>query len=171
MTLQDQEVLREFYREIRRLLISKLRTSRLAPLMRDVGKNSRPGFNDLGVIAGSKDPAFVGRFGVSLEKLEDADIAALTLYLPPQASLVRALGKLAEHIEEAPEGKTGFPYLDDWNPSNDEPPVEVPVAWSSSCQDGARRFLEDGYLVGKSQSSVHGTSEGFVTIFISRPLH
>lgn len=168
MPLQNQEVHGDFYGEIRHLLISKLRTSRLAPLMRDVGKNSGPGFNDLGVISGSMDPAFVSRFGTSLDKLEDADITALTLYLPPQEPLVRALGKLAEHIEAAPAGKTGLPYLDDWNASDDIPLEEVPVVWSNSCQNEARRLLQDGYLVGKSQSSVHGTSEGFVTIFVSR---
>ena len=164
----DKETLRELYRAVRGELIRKLRQSRLGPVMRDVGKNSRPEFTDLGVVTGMKDPDFVGRFGASLDKVTDADIAALTLYLPEQESLVMALGKLAGHIDAASEGKTGLPYLDEWNPTDDSPSEEVPLVWTYANQDEPRRLLENGYRIGKSQPSADGSPEVFVTIFISR---
>ena len=168
MSAVNQEILGELYRENRRALTRKLRQSRLAPIMKDVGKNSRPGFADLGVVTGFKDPDFIGRFGTSLEKVEDADIAALTLYLPPQDSLVMALGKLAEHIEEAPEGKTRLPYFDEWTPTDDSPSKEVPLVWSHNYQDEPRKSLEQGYRIGKSKPSAKGSPGVFVTVFVSR---
>ena len=168
LNAENQEILSELYRAIRRALTEKLRQSRLAPIMKDVGKNSRPGFTDLGVVSGLKDPDFIGRFGASLEKVEDADIAALTLYLPPQDSLVMTLGKLAEHIEEAPEGKTGLPYFDEWTPTDDSPSKEVPLAWSHNNQDKSRKLMGQGYRIGKSKPSADGIPGVFVTIFVSR---
>ena len=135
--------------------------------MKDVGKNSRPGFTDLGIVSGFKDPEFIGRFGTALEKVEDSDITALTLHLPPQDSLVMALVKLAEHIAAAPEGKTCIPYFDEWTPAHDSPPKEVPLVWSQNFQDEPRRLMSQGYRIGKSQPSTGGTPGVFVTIFVS----
>lgn len=168
MSDNDNRAMREIYRAVRGELIRKLRQSRLAPAMRYVGKNSRPGFTDLGVVTGAMEPDFVGRFGSSLEKVTDADIAALTLYLPMQESLVMALGKLAAHIENAPEGKVGFSYLDEWDPEDDAPSEEVALIWTYSYQEEPRRLLEEGYRIGKSKPSVDGSSGGFVTIFTSK---
>ena len=127
--------------------------------MRDVGKNSQPGFTDLGVVAGAEEPDFVKRFGSSLDKVTDADIAALTLYLPVQESLVMALGKLARHIEAASEGKTGFPYLNEWKPAHDSPSEEVPLVWTHSYQEKPRRLLEEGFRIGKSKPSADGSPQ------------
>ena len=167
MSSIDKETLTELYRAIRGELIGKLRQSRLAPVMKDVGKNSRSGFTDLGVVTGMKDPDFVARFGASLDKVNDADIAALTLYLPEQVSLVMALGKLAEHIGAAPEGKTGLPYLDEWEPAHDSPCGEVSVVWTYDYHDEPRTLLENGYRIGKSKPSAGSSSGAFVTVFIS----
>lgn len=166
MSADNQEILSELYREVHRTLTEKLRPFRLAPVMNDVGKNSRPGFTDLGIVSGFKDPEFIGRFGTALEKVEDSDIAALTLYLPAQDSLVMALGKLAEHIEAAPDGKTGLPYFDEWTPAHDSPSKEVPLVWSQKFQDEPRKLMSQGYRIGKSQPSTSGTPGVFVTIFV-----
>ena len=167
MSADNQDILSELYREIRRALTEKLRPSRLAPVMKDVGKNSRPGFTDLGIVSGLKDQEFIGRFGTALEKVDDADIAALTLHLPLEDSLVMALGKLAEHIAAAPDGKTGLPYFDEWTPEHDSPTKEVPLVWSDDSQDEPRRLISQGYRIGKSQPSTGGTSGVFATIFVS----
>ena len=168
MSGNDKETLRELYRAMRGELTWKMRESRLAPVIRDVGKNSRPGFTDLGMVTGVEDPDFVERFGSSLDKVTDADIAALTLYLPAQECLVMALGKLAEHIGAAPEGKTGLPYFDEWEPAYDAPSEEAPLVWTHSYQDEPRRLLGKGYRIGKSKSSADGSPNVFVTIFVSR---
>ena len=119
------------------------------------------------IVSGVEDPAFVGRFGYSLDKVEDADIAALTLYLPAQESLVMALGKLAGHIEEAAEGMTGLPYFDEWKPAHDAPSEEIPLVWTHDYQEKPRGLLDEGYRIGKSQPSADGSSRVFVTIFVS----
>ena len=168
MNASSQETLTELYRAIRGALTRKLRKSRLAPVMRDVGRNSRPGFTDLGVVPGFTDRDFVDRFGSSLDKVVDAYIAALTLYLPPQESQVMELGKLAEHIEAAAEGKTGLPYFDEWKPADDAPSEEIPLVWAHTCQEEPRRLLEKGYRIGKSQPSADESPEAFVTIFVLR---
>lgn len=168
MAGNSKETLRELYRAVRGELVGKLRQSRLAPLMRDVGKNTRPGFTDLGVVTGMKDPDFVGRFGASLNKVTDADIAALTLYLPVEESLVMALGKLSRHIDAAPEGKTGLPYLDAWKLADDSSSEEVPLVWTYGYQEEPRRLLENDYRIGKSHPSADGSPGVFVTVFVSR---
>ena len=168
MSSIDEETLSELHRAIRGELIRKLRQSRLAPVMGDVGKDSRPGFTDLGVVTGVKDPDFVGRFGLSLDEVTDADIAALTLYLPEQETLVMALGKLAGHIGAAPEGKTGLPYLDEWELADDSPSKEVPLVWTNDYQDEPRSLLKSGYRIGKSKPSADGSLAAFVTVFVSR---
>ena len=149
MSALHRDVLADFYRATRDVLSKKLRQSRLAPVMKDVGKNSRPGFTDLGVVTGFEDRDFVNRFGASLQKVEDADIAVLTLYLPPQDSLMASLGELVEHVGAAPEGKTGLPYFDEWVPADDSPPAEAPLVWSHSNQDEPRGLLAQGYRIGK----------------------
>ena len=164
MSEDNQDILAELYRAIRAELTRKLRQSRLAPLMRDVGRDSRPGFTDLGVVTGFKELDFVERFGSFLDKVTDADIATLTLYLPRQESLVMSLGKLAEHVGAAPEGKTGLPYFDEWKPTDDVPSAEVPVVWSHSSQEQARNLLAQGYRIAKSQSSANGVSGEFLSI-------
>ena len=166
MSTVDQDVLTEFYRATRDVLSKKLRQSRLAPVMKDVGKNSRPGFTDLGVVTGFKDQDFVNRFGASLQNVEDADVAALTLYLPTQDSLMASLGKLAGHVGAAPEGKTGLPYFDEWKPTDDSPSAEVPVVWSHSHQDKPRELLAQGYRIGKSKPSADGSPGVFVSILV-----
>ena len=168
MSGSSQETLTELYWAIRGELTRKLRRSRLAPVIRDVGRNSKPGFTDLGVVTGFEERDFIERFGASLDKVTDADIAALTLYLPRHESLVMALGKLAEHTEAAPEGKTGLPYFDEWKPADDAPSEEVPLVWTHTYQEEPRRLLESGYRIGKSQPSADGSPEVFVTIFVSR---
>lgn len=166
MNTDSQEILDEFYMSIRRELIRKLRESRLAPVMKDVGKDSLAGFTDLGVVSGFKDQEFVNRFGSSLDKVVDADIAALTLYLPQQESPVMALGKLAEHIEATPEGKTGFPYFDEWKPEDDTPYKEVISVWTYDYQEEPRKLLDDGYRIGKSRPSADGPAGSFVTVLV-----
>lgn len=167
MSSIDKETLIELYKAIRRELARKLRESRLAPVMKNVGESSRPGFTGWPVVTGMKDPDFARRFGASLDKVNDPDIAALTLYLPEQESLVMALGKLAEHIDASPEGMTGLPYLDEWEPAYDSPSEEVPLFWTHDYQEEPRRLLENGYRIGKSEPSADGTPEAFVTVFIS----
>ena len=93
-------------------------------------------------------------------------VAALTLHLPPQDSLVMALVKLAEQIAAAPEGKTGLPYFDEWTPAHDSTPKEVPLIWSKTFQDEPRKLMSQGYRIGKSQASISGTPRVFVTIFV-----
>ena len=166
MSADNQGILCELYGELRGALAERLRPSRLAPVMKDVGKNSRPGFTDLGIVSGFKDPEFIGRFGTALEKVEDSDIAALTLHLPMQDSMSMALGKLAEHIEAAPDGKTGLPYFDEWTPAHDSPSKEVPLVWSPKFQDEPRKLMLQGYRIGKSQPSTSGAPGVFVTIFV-----
>ena len=166
MSEDNQDILAELYRATRAELTRKLRHSRLAPLMRDVRRDSRPGFTDLGVVTGFKDLTFVERFGAFLDKVTDADIAALTLHLPRQKSLAMSLGRLAEHVGAAPEGKTGLPYFDEWKPSDDVPSAEVPVVWSYSSQEQARNLLAQGYRIAKSQSSANGLSGEFLSILI-----
>ena len=168
MSAGDSEILNAFYRAIRGELTRNLRQSRLAPIMRDVGRNSRPGFTDLGIVTGSEEPDFVERFGTHLDKVEDADIAALTLYLPPQESLVMSLGELARHIDAAPEGMTGLPYFDEWKPTDDAPFSEVPVVWSHSSQDEPRKLLAQGYRIAKSKPSANGNPDVFVSVLVMR---
>ena len=153
MSAGDSEILNELYRAIRNELTTKLRQSRLAPLMKDVGRNSRPGFTDLGVVTGFKEPDFIGRFGTSLDKVENADIAELTLYLTSQESLAMSLGRLAEYVRTAPEGKTGLPYFDEWKPTDDMPSTEAPVVWSHNSQEEPRQLLAQGYRIAKSKTS------------------
>ena len=168
MSKDNQDVLAELYMAIRDALTKKLRHSRLAPLMRDVGRHSGPGFTDLGVVTGFEEQDFVNRFGSSLQKVEDADIAALTFYLRPQESLMMSLGKLAEHISAAPEGKTGLPYFDDWKLADDSPATEVPVVWRHSSQEEPRKLLAQGYRIAKSKPSANGTLGAFVSILVAR---
>ena len=168
MSAGDSEILNELYRAIRSELTRKLSQSRLAPVMRDVGRNSRPGFADLGVVTGFEEPDFIGRFGTSLDKVTDADIAALPLYLSTQESLVMSLGKLAEHIRAAPEGKTGLPYFDDWKPTDDALSKQVPVVWTHGSQEQPRNLLAQGYRIAKSKSSANGTLGQFVSVFVMR---
>ena len=156
MSKHNQDVLAELYRATKDALTKKLRQSRLAPLMRD------------GVMTGFEEPAFVERFGAHLDKVEDADIAALTLYLPPQDSLIISLGKLAGHMSAAPEGKTGLPYFDDWKPTDDSPAAEVPVEWAHSYQEEPRKLLTLGYRIGKNKPSADGSPGVFVSILVAR---
>ena len=166
MSTASQETLSEFFREIRRGLIRKLRKSRLATVTSNPGSGSGHGISDFKIVSGFEDQDFVNRFGSSLHKVVDADIAALTLYLPPQESLVKALGKLAEHIEAAPEGKTGLPYFDEWQPAHDAPSGEIPVVWTNDYQEEPRRLVGEGYRIGKSKPSADGSPGFFVTILV-----
>ena len=168
MSEDNQDILAELYRAIRAELTRKLRHSSLAPLMRDVGRDSRPGFTDLGVVTGFEEPAFVERFGAFLDKVTDADIAALTLCLPEQESLLTSLGTLAKHVGAAPDGTTGLPYFDEWKPTDEVPSVEVPVEWSHSSQEQARNLLAQGYRIAKSQSSANGVSGVFLSILVAK---
>ena len=167
MTSIDKETLSKLYKAIRRELTRKLRESRLAPVTKDLDEDSRSGLTDFPVMTGMRDPDFARRFGASLDKVTDADLAALTLYLPEQESLMMALGKLAGYIDAAPEGKTGLPYLDEWEPAYDSPSEEVPLVWHHGYQEEPRRLLEKGYLIGKSEPSADGSPVTFVTVFIS----
>ena len=106
-----------------------------------------------------------------MDKVNDADIAALTLYLLPRESWVMALGQLAEHIQQAPEGKTGLPYFDEWQPTDDEPSSEVPVVWTHSYQERPRELLAQGFRIGKSRPSDDGAPGAYVTILVSRQLN
>ena len=168
MNKGESTILIEFYRMIRSELIDKLRQSRLAPVMSNLRSGYGPEITDLGIVSGFSDQEFIGRFGIHLDKVEDADIAALTLYLPYQETVVMSLGKLIEHIKAASEGKTGLPYFDEWKPTDDTPITEVPVVWSHNFQEQARNLLDQGYRIAKSKSSANELSGQFVTIFVMR---
>ena len=167
MSEDNQEVLVELYEEVRGALSKKLRQARLAPKTNKVESGSDSGIPDFIVVTGFEDQDFVDRFGAFLQKVEDADIAALTLYLSPQESLVMLLGKLVTHIGTAPEGKTGLPYLDEWQPSDDALPAQSQVFWSHSDQDEPRQLLEQGYRIAKSKRSADGSPGEFVSILVA----
>ena len=116
-------------------------------------------------MTGFKDQNFINRFGSSLEKVEDADIAALTLNLPPE-SLMASLGKLVEHIGKAPEGKTGLPYFDEWEPTDDSHSTEIPVLWFPSHEEEPRKLLAQGYRIAKSKPSADGSPGVFLSILV-----
>lgn len=168
MTTGDNRSVRALYGVIRSEILVRLRTSRLAPVMSDVGKNSSPGFTDMGIVTGFTDLPFVQRFGQSLDKVEDADIAALILYLPLQGSLSESLSRLYEHIKLAPEGLTGLPYFDEWQADDDQLTSEVPQFWTFENQEDPRKLLGNGYRIAKSQLSGDDFPEAFVTIFVLR---
>ena len=69
MSGSSQETLTELYRAIRGELTSELRRSRLTPMIRDVGRNSKPGFTGLGAVTGFEERDFIERFGASLDKV------------------------------------------------------------------------------------------------------
>lgn len=100
--------------------------------------------------------------------MEFADLAALTLYLTPQESLVRALGKLAEHTEAASQSKFGIPYFDEWKHSDDLFFEETPVVWTYRYREETCNLLELGYFIGKSQPSAHWAPKVYVTILVSK---
>ena len=124
MSEDNQDILTELYRATRAELTRKLRHSRLAPLMRDVGRDSRPGFTDLGVVTGFKGLTFVERFGAFLDKVTDAYIAALTLHLPRQKSLAMPLGRLAEHVGQRRKARLDCPTLMSGSPQTTCPPLK-----------------------------------------------
>ena len=166
MSENDQAVSSGLCAMVRRELISKLKSSRLAPTTRK--EKSGQGIPDMKVVTGFEDLEFVHRFGLSLEKVEDADIAALTLCLPLAESLEKALAELRKHIADAPEGKTGLPYFDEWQPADDAPAEERPLVWSHDSQDEARSLLAQGWRISKSYPSSGEAAGVFFTIFISR---
>ena len=149
----SQEVLEQHCELIRGELTKKLRQSRLA---------AAP--------AGVKDQEFGRRFGWSLGKVGDADIAALILYLEPEATLGGALGKLYEHIRSAPEGETGLPYFDEWMPMDDDLNGGIPVVWSNEYPDKTRELLADGYRIRQSMPHAGEEPGFFVTMFVKREL-
>ena len=162
----NAKILDELLLEIRSELLTRLRQTRLAPLITGKGSTLGPGYNDIGIISGSKDPAFVQRFGQSLDKVEDSDIAALMLYLPQQDSIVESLSKLLDHIYEAPLEKTGLPYFDEWQVRHDNPKEEEVVRWSNRKQGRARELLAKGFRIAKSKPCQTGLSGVFVTVFV-----
>lgn len=75
--------------------------------------------DDMYTISGYKHRAFVAEFGECLEKIPDCALNNLALKLwnnaeRPNNRAPRQL--LVECIATAPEGKTGLPFFDDWQP-------------------------------------------------------
>ncbi len=150
---------------LRQDLVRKLRQSRLAPVWTNVGDQSRSGFSDLGTMSGYKEPDFVAKFGPHLEKVGDADIAALVLYRPPQDSFLAAVLELSSYVNAAPVGKTGLSYFDDWTPRLDNVSVEKPALWQMNNQGEPRQLIADGYHVLGSKPDAGGNPESFLTLF------
>ena len=122
--IHDDGQFDQWTRIVRQLLCEKLAV-RLEADRRDVGEYSGPGITDLGVIVGFKDPDFVRRFGVFLDKVTDEDIWNLTRELPWKRTVYDGVTKearigrllqLYDHIRLAPDGKTGLAHFDEWEP-------------------------------------------------------
>ena len=150
---------------LRQDLARKLRSSRLAPVWTNAGYQSGPGFSDLGTMSGYKEPDFVGKFGPHLEKVGEADIAALALLRPPQDSFLEAVLELSSYVNAAPVGKTGLSYFDDWTPQRENVSVQKPVLWQINNQEEPRQLIACGYYVLGSQPDAGGDPESFLTLF------